>query len=164
MLSIIYFVQVITSAFIYYVHMRKLKTLKILYINYTYLKISIAFLALYIFSFILFSKTNFVVLYPIIMFFSFKYLKLYYKNLVMENDEYLYNGVATIRKTSVKKVFIENGSNLEKKYKIKYLGMEKYKKSDYIIFEFNENSHVLVKNYDDKYLDIIKSKFEIREN
>ncbi len=78
----------------------------------------------------------------------------------MKNNEYIYNGVGIFKLNSVKKVFIENGSNLEKKYNVKYLGIEKYKKADYIIFKF-DNGHILVKDFDNTYFEHIKYLFNV---
>ncbi len=161
MLSIVYFVQMLTSAFIYYVHMRKLNGFKVIYRNMTYLKIAICFLSVFVLSFAFLVKTNIVILFPFLTFFAFSFLKKFYKNIIMETDDYLYNGVATMKKSAIKKVFIENGVNLEKKYKVKYIGIEKYKKADYLIFEFNSDNYVLVKNFDKQYLSIMHTKFNL---
>lgn len=159
MLSIIYLVQIIMSLFVYYVHMRKLTTLNLIYKNTDYLKIGTTLALIYIICFVFFGANNICITYPFTTFFSFMYFKKFYKNFIMENDDYLYNGVSLMKKSGIKKVFIEKGSNLEKKYNVKYIGIDKYKKSEYIIFESTSNVYSLVKGYDDTYLNIIKNKF-----
>lgn len=158
MLSIIYLVQIFMSLFVYYIHMRRLKSLNLIYKNNDYLKAGIGLAILYIFLFIVFKGSNICIIYPFITFFSFHFFKKFYKNFLMEDDNYLYNGVSLLKKNSIKKIFIETGSNLEKKYNVKYIGIDKYKTSEYIIFEFNSGACSLVKGYDEKYLSILKNR------
>ncbi len=159
MISFVYFVQIMTSLFIYYIQMKKLSELTVVYRNQKYVKFACGFIALYIISFVIFQGSIVSITYPVMTFFAFRYLKAFYKNCILENDEYLFNGVATIKKSSIDKVFIEHGGNLEKKYKVKYIGIDKYRISDYIIFKFKSGSHVLVKGYDNTYLNILKEKY-----
>ncbi len=161
MISIVYCLQILTSLFIYYIQMKKLSTLNVVYKNEKYLKIACILIATYIISFAIFQGSIVSIVYPIITFFAFKFMKTYYKNCILENEEYLFNGVATMKKSAIEKVFIEHGGNLEKKYKVKYVGIEKYKISDYIIFKFKSDSYVLVKGYDDTYLNIMKDRYNL---
>ncbi|MFV0504341.1 MAG: hypothetical protein ACK5LT_10300 [Lachnospirales bacterium] len=152
MVSIVYLVQICTSIFIYFIYMKKLQNFHVIYRNYKYLKIAILLLFMFLILILVFRVSIVAILYPFLTYISFRYFKKYYKNNIMKNDDYVYNGVATFKTESIKNVFIENGANLEKKYGTKYIGIEKYKKSDYIVMEFVNGKYVLIKEYDSTYL------------
>ncbi len=160
MVSLVYVMQIFTSLFVYYVYMKKLRNFETKYKNMNYLKISFGLFVMLVVSILIFRLSIISFVYPVIAFSSFGYLKKYYKNIIMQEGEVIYNGAGTFKISSVKKVFIENGSNLEKKYGVKHIGIEKFAQGDYLIFQFN-NDYLLTKNCDFEYLNYIKSKFNI---
>ncbi len=162
MVGIVYSVQILTSLFVYKLHMSRLKTFSVEYKNVKYFKIFIILFALYLFLLLLFRISIVSILSGVIVYFAYAYLKKYYKNTIMVKDDYIYNGVALLRIDSVDEVFIEHGSNLEKKYKVRYIGLEKYKSADYIVFKTNKSNYALVKNYDLDYLNKLNSFFTIK--
>ncbi len=163
MVTLFYIIQLLTSLLVYCMQMKRLEEFRIVYQNINYFKYSIFLLTLLFLIFLIFRFSTYSLIYPFIAFYSYRYLNLFYRNTIMETDEFMYNGVAVFRKQNVKNVFIENGSNLEKKYNTKYNGFEKYKRSDYLIFEFVSNSYVLIKGFDIYYLDVIRKNFTLIE-
>ncbi len=162
MVGIVYTVQILTSLFVYKLHMSRLKTFNVDYKNVKYFKIFIVLFGIYLFLLLLFRVYVVSILSAFVVYFAYSYLKKYYKNTIMSDENFVYNGVALIKKDCIDEVFIEHGSNLEKKYKVKYIGFEKYKSTDYIVFKTNKSNYVLVKNYDLDYFNKINSFFTIK--
>ncbi|MFV0441244.1 MAG: hypothetical protein ACK5LV_08160 [Lachnospirales bacterium] len=138
--------------------------MNIVYKNDNYLKIGATLAILCVVMMVLFKSSDLCYLYPFVAFFSFKFFKKFYQNYIKENDEFFFNGVTLMKKDSIEKVFMENGRNLEKKYKQKHTGVDKYKNSSYIVFEFKSGNHSVVRDYDAEYFRIIQNKYFNKKN
>ncbi|MFV0519727.1 MAG: hypothetical protein ACK5LY_05570 [Lachnospirales bacterium] len=144
--------------------MYRIRSFRVIYKEDMYYKRALLLIGIFIILLIvsLLFKVYFMLILTLpCMFFAFGFLKKFYINLILTDDTFLYNGSATVKMDAVKEVFIEEGSNLEKKYKVPFKGMEKYKKGKYIVFKLSSGNYVLVKNYDEKYFEHIQKFFKV---
>ncbi len=162
MIGILLTIQIVTSLFVYKLHMARLKTFNIDYKNTKYFKYYLILFFIYLILLFIFKISIVSILNLFIVYLSFYYLKKYFKNTIMSTEDFIYVGVALLRKESVQQVFIEHGSNLEKKYKSKYIGLEKYVPSSYTVFELNKGNYVLTKNTDLDFLVVLKQFFDVK--
>ncbi len=164
MVGIVYTLQILASFLVYKLYMSRLKTFNVNYKNTKYLR-NFAFLfSIYLILVVFFRIVLGIILSSFAVFLAYYYLKKYYKNTILTTEDYVYNGVALLRKSGVEEAFIEHGRNLEKKYKVKYLGLEKYKSADYIVLKTAKSNYVLIKNYDVEYLNVMQTLFDITIN
>lgn len=160
MLSMAYFLQSLVSLFVHYNVMQNIKSLNLVYQEKEQFKkflITVVILFVIIVIIRLTNWTWLILITPVITFSGFSFLKKFYDNTIKTDGEYIYNGVATIRISAIKKVFLEEGSNLEKKYHVQYKGLGKYLYGRYLVFQLKSGEYILLKNYTDGYLEQIKS-------
>ncbi len=152
MIEVIYTLQILASLLVYKLHMSRLKTFTVEYKNSIYFKIFFVLFVLQLLLAVIFKISIVSILNGLLAIFAFIFLKKYFRNTVMSSDDYIYNGVALLRKSNIDEVFIEKGRNLEKKYNVRYIGLEKYLFGNYMVFKTNKLNYILVKNYDAEYL------------
>ncbi len=164
LISIVFFIQIVMALLTYIGKMFKIKSLKVIYKNDLYFKKAmylIIFFGIFVFGAILFNmpSLNLLTLPSVIL--TNQYLKKYYQNIIMADETYIYNGVSTLPFSSIEEVSIEEGRNLEKKYGVPFVGLERYKNGKYIIFKLASGHNILLKDYDEEYLTHMQKYFNI---
>ncbi len=165
-ISAIFFIQILILIFGHLARTLRLRHLKVVYVNKSYLKKSSYLICglLVILVIAFYFKFYFLFIFTLpFSYLSLEYIKRFNKNVIMTDNTLLYNGVITTPLSSVREVFYEEGSNLEKKYNVPFRGVEKYKNGKYLIFSLASGHNIIVKDFDEEYLDCMQKYFNIKK-
>ncbi len=157
-LSLILALQVLLSVFVHKVVRTKYsmmnKNLEIKTFFYSSILLFLVY-ALGLYTFYINSLPVGVLIIPI--FIARMYSEIYYNNIIYSNNEYIFIGVAMIRKSSLQSFEIEKGSNLEKKYSYKSNSISRFLPKKYVVFKLKNNQYVLSTLARKEYIDTLNT-------
>lgn len=157
--SFVYFIQSIFIIIYYFSARRQFKNMKNVFdvkkLLYVFIVASTLFVLIFIFR--LYFASYFGILLFVFGLLMYMSLKIYFNNIIKQDDQYLYIGSGIIDISKIKNMRVEKGYNLEKKlstHKSKYTFS--FIKSKYVIIT-TENGNVIVnKIYLNEYLNVLK--------